>query len=169
MKNICKRLLLVKTCSGNWEKLKTVDKGFQFFIKKKTGFFNINIRDQWKCRKCVSLYFFSVISWLVCFGVLYLHTDFFDVVRNKLPDLIKRRSKVQEKNMSCERALDFDQWKTFSENYRSMRVWLWLVYKCTENYCRLQHFFEFIQTQNRYPTSRYKINILNWKLLVTSS
>ena len=36
--------------------------------------------------------------------------------------LIKRRSKVQEKNMSCERALKYDQLKTFSENYKPMRV-----------------------------------------------
>ena len=117
---------------------------------------------------CFFISFLLFRDWFALEFCIYIQ-DFFDVVRNKLPDLIKRRSKVQEKNMSCERALDFDQWKTFSENYRSMRVWLWLVYKCTENYCRLQHFFEFIQTQNRYPTSRYKINILNWKLLVTSS
>ena len=30
--------------------------------------------------------------------------------------LSKRRSKVQEKNMSCDCALNFDQWKNFSEN-----------------------------------------------------
>ena len=42
---------------------------------------------------------------------------------------IKRRSKVQEKNMSCERAWNFDQSKTFSEIYKPMIVWLWLVYK----------------------------------------
>ena len=28
----------------------------------------------------------------------------------------------------------------------------WLVCKFTENYCRLRLFFEFIQTQKRYPT-----------------
>ena len=39
--------------------------------------------------------------------------------------LNKRRSKFQKKNMSCERALIFDQWKTFSENYKPMIVWLW--------------------------------------------
>ena len=33
----------------------------------------------------------------------------------KYLELIKRRSKVQEKNTSCKRALNFDQWKTFSE------------------------------------------------------
>ena len=37
---------------------------------------------------------------------------------------IKRRSKVQEKNKSCESVLNIDQWKTFSENYKPMRVWL---------------------------------------------
>ena len=67
--------------------------------------------------------------------------------------LNKRRSKVQKKNMSCERALIFDQWKTFSENYKPMRVWLWLVYKFNENYCRSRLFSDFIQTQKKYPTS----------------
>ena len=41
-----------------------------------------------------------------------------------------------------------------------MRVWLWLVYKFTENYCRLRLFSEFIQTQKRYPNSLDKIRIL---------
>ena len=39
--------------------------------------------------------------------------------------------KVHKKNMSCECALNFDQWKTFAENYKPMRVWLWFVYKFT--------------------------------------
>ena len=30
-------------------------------------------------------------------------------------ELIKIRSKVQEKNMSCEQTLNFDQWKTTSQ------------------------------------------------------
>ena len=46
---------------------------------------------------------------LVFIGVCIYIQNFFDAVRNKLPELIKRRSKVQEKNMSCERALNFDQ------------------------------------------------------------
>ena len=41
---------------------------------------------------------------------------------NYLLELIKRRSKVQEKKMSCERALNFEHWKTFSENYKPMSV-----------------------------------------------
>ena len=59
--------------------------------------------------------------------------------------------------MSCERALNFDQWKTFSENYKPMRVWLWLVYKFTENYYPSRLFSKFIQTQRRYPSSPDKI------------
>ena len=80
------------------------------------------------------------------------------MVGNKLLGLIKRRSKVQEKNMPCEGSLRFDQSKTFSENYRPMGLWLWLVYKFTENYCRLRLFSKFIQTQKRYPTSPDKIS-----------
>ena len=67
--------------------------------------------------------------------------------------------------MSCERALNFDQWKTFSENYKPMRVWLWLVYKFTEN-CQIYRLFsEFIQTKKRYHTSPDKIRTLTRKLL----
>ena len=56
--------------------------------------------------------------------------------------------------MSCERALNFDQWKTFSENHKPMRVWLWLVHKFTENYI-VPH--DISQTQKRYPTSLSKM------------
>ena len=69
---------------------------------------------------------------------------------------------------SVMKELNFDQWKTFFKNYKPMRVWLWLVYKFTENYCPSRFFSEFIQTQKRYPTSPDKIRILTWKLLVTS-
>ena len=78
----------------------------------------------------------------------------------------KRRSKVQKTNTSCKHILNFDQWKTFPENYKPMRVSLWLVYKFTENYYPSRLFSEFIQTQKRYP---YKVRILTWKLLVISS
>ena len=55
--------------------------------------------------------------------------------------------------MSYKCAFNFDQWKAFSENYKPMRVWLWLVYKFTENYCHSRLFSEFIQTQKKYPIS----------------
>ena len=51
---------------------------------------------------------------------------------------------------------------------KTIRVWLWLAYKFTENDCRLQLFLEFIQTRKRYPTYLDKISVLTWKLLVIS-
>ena len=63
----------------------------------------------------------------------------------------------QEKNISCEHALNFDQGKAFSENYKPMGVWLWLAYKFTMNYCCLWLFSEFMQNQKRYPTSLDKM------------
>ena len=64
---------------------------------------------------------------MVSFGVCIYIQYFFDVVRNELQTkypikLIKRKSKTQEKNMSCEHTLNFDQRKTFSGNYKPMRV-----------------------------------------------
>ena len=63
-----------------------------------------------------------------------------------LLELTKRRSKVQEKNTSRECALNFDHWKTFLRNYEPIRVWLWLVYKFTENNCHLQKPLENLKT-----------------------
>ena len=114
------------------------------------------------------------ISWLVSSGVRIQIQYFCGVVRNKLQknkyllELIKRRSKVQEKNISCERGLSFDQWKTFSAKYKAMRVWLWLVYKFIENYCHMQLFFEFIETQKKYSTPLDKIRIPTCHVLVIS-
>ena len=64
---------------------------------------------------------------------LYSHTKFLCCGEKWTPntkyllELIKRRSKVQEKNASCERALNFEQWKKLSEKYKPMRVWLCLL------------------------------------------
>ena len=52
-----------------------------------------------------------------------------------------------------------------SENYKPMRVWLWLVYKFTQNYCRLWLLSDFIQTQKRYTTSltcHIKLKFVLW-------
>ena len=53
-------------------------------------------------------------------------------------------------------AINLDQLKTFSENYKPIRVWLWLVYKFNDNNCRLRLFSEFIQTQK-------KVSYLPWQ------
>ena len=81
----------------------------------------------------------------------------------------QKKIKSSRKEYVCERALNFDQWKTFSEKHKPVRVWFWLVYKFIENYCRSWLSSEFVQTQKRYPTSFDIIRILTWKLLVISS
>ena len=59
--------------------------------------------------------FFFFISSFVFVGVCIYVQHFFDTVRNQtsnrkyLPELIKRRSKVHQKNMSREPPLSFDQ------------------------------------------------------------
>ena len=66
--------------------------------------------------------------------------------------------------MSYKHALNFDQWKIFSENYKPMKVWLWLVYKITENYCRSWIFSEFIQIQKSHPTSIDEVHMLTFHI-----
>ena len=84
-----------------------------------------------------------------------------------LLELIKRRSKVQERNMSCERGLNFDQWKTFPENYKPVRIWLWLLYKFT---IMIVAHTTFLRVHsNSKEVSLDKISILTWKLLVIST
>ena len=102
---------------------------------------------------------------------MYLGTAFLFIEnqvskKKHLLELIKRKSKVYGKNK--ERTFSFDQLKAFSENYKSMRVWLWLVYNITEDNRCLCLFTEFIQTQNRYLASLEKTSILTWRLLVIS-
>ena len=130
---------------------------------KKAGFFNINITDKWKC---ISLCFYLMIGF---FWRLYLYTVFLWCSEKKTPNnkyllvVIKRRLKVQEKNMSCERAFNFDQWKTCPTNNKPITV------------SRLQLFFKFIQRDfltpltNKYPnlktTCNIKPNISLWTKL----
>ena len=55
------------------------------------------------------LNFSLIFSWLVSFGVCIYIQYLFDAVRNKvLLELIKRRWKVKDNSLSCERALNFD-------------------------------------------------------------
>ena len=106
----------------------------------KTRYFNITIRNKWKC-----LFLFH--DWFPLnffFDVVNIFLMWWKIKSNLnskyILELAKRRSKVQEKNMWWKRALSFDQWKRFSESYKPMRVWLWLLYKLTKNYCCLRLF-----------------------------
>ena len=75
-------------------------------------------------------------------------------------------TRVNQKKIKCSRKehvtwtcmkSTFWSMKRISENYKPKRVWLWFVYKFTNNYCRLWLFSDFIQTQKRYLTSLGKI------------
>ena len=70
--------------------------------------------------------------------------------------------------MSQEQVLNISHRKTFFENFKPMRIWLWLVCKITANNCHSQLLAELIRTQTRYPTSLDKMSILTWRLLVIS-
>ena len=151
LKKICERLLL-KMCSWNCEKIKIAHKEFSTFYIKETSKNVCFLFHERK--KSKSLFLFH--DWFPL-GLVFRYSTsvmWWEINSNNkyLFELIKRRSKIQENNMSC-------------ENYKPMRVWLWLVYKFTENHCRFRLFSEFIQTQKRYPTSLDKIRILTWKLL----
>ena len=107
-------------------------------------------------------------SWLVSYFIFTYNIS-----------LNKRRSKVQEKNVSCERALNFDQWKIFSENYKPMRVWLWLVYKIYRELLSLATFLpahsnskevSYLSWPNTYPnlktTCHIKLKFFLWTKLL---
>ena len=146
-KNICVWLLL-KMCSWNWEKLK--------FIRS----FNFTLKNQYQYSTSISetsenvcFYFMIGFPWS-----LYLHTIFLwcgekETSNTKYLQLIKRRSKVQES--SCERALNFDQWKTFSENYKPME----LDYGLFTNYPRLSNLPTFL----RVHSNSKEVSYLSWQ------
>ena len=95
----------LRLCSWNWEKLKFT-RSFNSTLKSR--FLQHQYQEQVKM--------FAFISWLVSHEAC-IHIQYFYCVartlNTKYLELIKRRSKVQGKNMSCERALNFDQWRTF--------------------------------------------------------
>ena len=127
---------------------------------KKAGFFNINIRDNWKFLP-ICICFMIGLFWSFCIYIymcicdkyiyiyIYIYIYYIYIV-------FLWCSKVQEINMLCERPVNGDQWQTFSGNCKPIRVWSWLVYKFTENNCQLRLFSEFIRTQRG-------ISYLPWK------
>ena len=62
--------------------------------------------------------------------------------------------KVHEKYMSPEHALNFNQWKTFSENCKLMRVGLWLVYKGTKKSCGSGFLLSLFKLKRVYSNSK---------------
>ena len=132
-------------------------------------------RCNWKC-----LFLFH--DWFPLEPGLYPDTIFLRCNENYtskskyLLELIKRRSKVQENNLSCERSLYFDQWKTFSETYKPMKVWLWLIYGellSLATFLRVHSNLEevsYLSWQNTdpnlKPTCHIKLKFFLWTKLV---
>lgn len=74
------------------------------------------------------------------------------------------------KKKSREHALNFDQWQTFLEKYKPVKVSLWLVYKIIKNNCRLQLFATSLlklKEVSNLETTRHMMSksILRTKLL----
>lgn len=70
-----------------------------------------------------------------------------------------KKIKISSKSMSCERALNHDQWKLFVKNYEPIGAGLWCVYKITETNCGSRLFVEFIRTEKKYRVSFDKIRL----------
>ena len=75
----------------------------------------------------MSLCFYFIRDWfplefVFTYNIFLMWLEINSKQQISILELIKRRSKVQGKNMSQERALNFDQLKTFPENYKPMRV-----------------------------------------------
>ena len=109
-------------------------------------------------------------SWLVSHEV-YIDIQYFFKQKK-----IKSSRKEYE---SCEYPLNFDQWKTFSKNYKPMIVWLWLVYKIYQELPLLGTFFQvhsnlkevsYLFWQNIYPdlktTCHIKLIFFLWTKLL---
>ena len=110
-----------------------------------------------------NIFLFVFISSFASFEVC-IYAYFFDAVRWKIKLLtdqkfIKRKLRESLSN--------FDQWKLVSENYKPIKVWLWFVYKITENNCRSRLITKFIQTQKRCPTFLDEMSILTSRLFET--
>ena len=94
LKNICERLHL-KMSMMKLRKVKYFSQGI-LTLHKQTGFFNIHIRNKWKC---ISLCFYLMIGFL---WSVYLRRYFFDVVRSKL-QTINIYTRVHKKKIKSSR------------------------------------------------------------------
>ena len=157
------RARILQTAASENVFIKIIDK--ENYVKK-IDFFNINIRNK--------VEMFSFIPWLVSREVwIHSHTIFLwhgekRTLNTKcLLELIKRRSKVQQTNMSCGHASNVDPWKTFSENYNER-----LIMACLQIYRELLSLTTFL----RVHSNSKEVSYLSWqnaysnlKLLVISS
>ena len=99
---------------------------FQMKNEKHTSNSNFNIQLFWRLEDDLFWYFLSQLLYRNENQTLFLISHF---------NLSKKTKWHFGYTESYERALNFDELKIFSENYKPMKVWSWIVYKFTENYC----------------------------------
>ena len=100
--------------------------------KRKKGLLILHLKKQ-----VFSASILETTSWLAFHDWFPMKFVFTNNISLVCWEISKRRSKVQEKNVSCEQALNIDQWKTFSENYKAMRAWLCLSLSLFTNLPRI--------------------------------
>ena len=67
------------------------------------------------------------------YSILNIYVIWWEINSKKyLLELIKRRSTVQEKNMLCERRLNFDQWKKYKPKDRKLSANESLIVACLQ-------------------------------------
>ena len=118
-----------------------------FFYMKKTILYSVY---PWKC-----------VFMCICFMVFIYGIS---LIYKHLLELIKRRLKVQE-NISCERALNFDQWKIFSESYKPLTVCLqiyreWMSLATFLRVHSNSKEVSFLPWQNKYPNLKTTCHIM---------
>ena len=139
MKNICQHTAASENVLIKLRKIKNCLEVFWCYIIK-TEFLNIKIRNKWKCLFLLHGWFPSEFVFIYNISLMWWEINskqYYWVNRKKIKSLRKEY-------VISERALNFDQRKAISENYQPMKVGLWVVYKFTENYCRLRLFSVFI-------------------------
>ena len=105
--------------------------------------------------------------------------NFFDAVRSGMKlqteNIYSSLSKEDQKFIEriCHvKALKIDKWKTFSTNYKLIRVWLWFAYKSTKNVpstalIQIQKKVSYLPTSQvcqleEYLSTRAKNVFVNW-------
>ena len=113
----------------------------------------------------------SLVSFEVCIHIQYFsmqwEINFIQSISTRV-NYIKRRSKVPEKNTSCGRALNFEQWKTFSQNCKRIGF----DYGLFTNLPRILSLATSLRVHSNSKEESYlswQNTILTWKLVVISS
>ena len=98
-------------CVHETEKIKIVHTEFWLYVKEISENLCFYFMKETSENSC--FYFMIGFPWILYLDTIFLWCDEKKTSNNKcLLELIKRKSKDQEKNMSCECDLNFDQWKT---------------------------------------------------------